>query len=239
MAETKYGRRCLGTVAVMAGVHSLPTPFVKSLVYMQQFNHEYIEKDGEFVHYDFLDTISYHENMRNEASKRMMGDWLLQLDTDHSFDPDLLSRLLTLLDAYNLPMIGANYFKKGEPHFPVVVKWNQELEKLVIDVDKDTGRLRWKAGDALFPTDAGGGGGLLVRKEVFDRVRKEFQCEPFEAITPWKEDYSFFMRCKDLEIPYHISPRVQMPYLVWGGIEEKDYIEKGKEWGVEYGEDET
>lgn len=232
--ETRFGRKCLGTVAVMAGVPSLPTPFAKSLTYMTQFNHEYIERDGEFVFVDFIDTISYHENMRNAAAERMMGDWLLQLDTDHVFDPDLLSRLLTLLDAYDLPMIGANYFKKNPPHFPVVTRWREDLQRLVIDVDQETGRLRWKSGDALYETDAGGGGGLLVRREVFEKVRGTFKCGPFEQIPPWREDYSFFMRCKDLDIPFHISPRIQMPHLVWSEVKEEDFVKESREWGVRY-----
>lgn len=227
-----YSRRCLGTVAYLVGLPSIPVPFFQSCLDMTQFNSEYVAKDGEFVHPDYIG-ISYTPTARNEAVKRFLGDWLLQLDCDHQFEPDLLSRMLTTMTRHNLMVLGTKYFKKAPPHIPVVSRWDEETERWMVDVHLD-GRLKWEEGQELFRTGAGGGNGLLVKREAFDRIKGELKEEPFTPISPWSEDYSFFLRCMKLGIPYHISPRIETKHLIWKGIGEAEHKEEMEKWGVNY-----
>ena len=231
---TLYGKKCLGTVSCIAGLPANLTQFTWSLANLMQFGQEYICQPGEFIHLDPV-AVSYHAKARNAAVDRFLGDWIFFLDTDHVFDPDLLSRLLTLQYAYDLEVVSGNYFQRVPPFYPVTCRFEENSERLIMDLDKETGKLRWGPQDSLYELENGGTGGgcLLIQRSVFPKLRKLGMGEPFENLPPWYEDYSFFWRCHEAGVKCWLAPRVECHHLQVRPVSQKDHVEAMKKWGVE------
>ena len=71
-------------------------------------------------------TVSYHELARKQLVDNAQGEWILMLDTDHAFGPDLLERLLFYKNQNKSRVISGIYQYKHPPHAPVANFWTPE-----------------------------------------------------------------------------------------------------------------
>lgn len=199
----------VGTVGVMGGVPELPTPFVRCFVDMANYNNEYLLGANEQIYYRVAD-MSYHSFARNDLVFNMQGDWLLMLDTDQTFEPDVLTRLKWLMDKHNVDVLTGLYFKKYPPYDPVIYKdiGNWKLESMT-EYDKTA---------EIFEIDSAGGGCLLVKASVYNAIIDKFNCMPFMEIENNSEDHSFFWRVKQLGIKAYCAPQIQVEHLQWREI---------------------
>lgn len=195
------GKKILGTVAYMGGVDHLPEQFSWSWGQMIQYNTEYFCDKGEIVHYDHA-TVSFHSFARNCLVDRMMGDWLLMLDTDHAFEPDLCARMLWHMDQAEVDVLTGLYLYNSEPYYPKL--YTKEEGGYIGGWDKDA---------VLFQVDSAGAGCLMVRRMVYDRIRDELEESPFDIIPPFSEDLSFFERLSTLEIKAYCAPNIESYHL--------------------------
>lgn len=209
-----FGRRPVGTIGVMGGLMSLPTPFCQSLANMVQYNNEFLHNQREYVHLDFAGT-SFHSWARNGLAERFLGDWLFQLDTDHEFDPDLTCRMVKAMEQANLDVVTGLYVYKPEPHAPTIYHWDEEAKAYCIIGD-------WSNEADLLEISCAGGGCLLVRRSVFDRIRIELHEHPFDIIPPFSEDFSFFQRCMKLGIKVYAAPKIESCHLTYQSLSLKD-----------------
>lgn len=206
-----YGRKPIGTVVFMGGVPATPTAFTRSWGKMLAYCYEYVLEPNERLHIDEA-TFSFHSWARNSLVERMLGDWLFMLDTDHEFEPDLLARLLHRINVFDIDVICGLYQFKTPPHSPVLYSWH------------DGGHVPlagWK-GD-IIEIGAAGGGCLLVRRKVFDRIREELKEGPFDVVGQGGEDFGFFGRLKRLGIKAYCDTRVECPHLVTRGVTMRDF----------------
>lgn len=209
------GRQIAGTVAFLGGVMSLPEPFVQSWTQMLQYNYEYLEP----IKYDRA-TVSYHSLARNSLVENMQGDWLLQLDTDITFDPDLAARMAHKMDAWSIDVLVGLYLYKATPHPPVAYIYDpvKKEKRILGDFQHDAD---------LIPLRSAGGAALMVRRNVFDRIKKELGESPFDIYMDGKaalsEDHSFFERCWKLKIPVYAAPDVWVNHLMYKPLTEKDF----------------
>lgn len=209
-----YENKPIGTIAYMGGIPYVPEQFCWSWSQMVQYNTEFLCLPGENIHYDRA-TVSYHAFARNSIVKRMEGEWLLMLDTDHVFDPDLAVRLLHRMSMHDLDVVAGMYQYKVPPYAPVMFQWSDEKGYQVIGKwDKDIG---------LFQIHSAGAGCLLVRKRVFDKIASELKEEPFDIAPPYSEDHSFFNRLKKLGIKAFCDPRIQCHHLTQKAISLDDF----------------
>lgn len=201
------GRKPIGTVAYMGGVPTLPEPFVWSLANMIAWNAEYLVRENEYVHYDRA-TMSYHVAARNFLVDSFRGDWLLMLDTDLTFNPDLTGRLLKVIEQGQVDVVcGIYHFKHGScspvlyglsnDRFLPITKWDIPAE------------------DYLLPIASAGAGCLMVKRNVFQRIKDELNVGPFDVEPPYSEDHSFFRRLKKLGIKAMCDPNVKCGHLKW------------------------
>ena len=213
---TVHGNRMIGTIAEMGGVTSIPTPFHRSLLQMVQYNAQYLVNPGEQVFYDMA-TASYHSFARNSLADRMQGDWLLMLDTDHQFAPDLAARLLRVFYKHDLDVLSAMYVYLNPPHNPVMF------------IRMPDGRLQFlgdwerRADLEVMEVGAAGGGCLLVHRRVFDRIRDELHENPFSTLGDMSEDLSFFDRLQRLGIPAYVALGIESLHLTWRPVGLADY----------------
>jgi len=214
----KQTRPC-GTVAYLGGLMSVPEAWVWSWTQMVQFNHEFIEKP---IHYD-RSQVSYHSYARNSLVNRMKGDWLLMLDTDHQFEPDLVARMLHRMEAHDIDVLTGLYQYKTPPHQPAIYKWGPPPRVMPIGA--------WDISIPLFQVDTAGGGCLMVRRRVYDRIRLELGELPFEICPPYSEDHSFFQRCQALKIAVWVDTRVEYRHLQVRGVTMDDFQEENVRYG--------
>src|SRR3990167_10526335 len=113
-----FQKECLGTIGIMSGIPFVHSEFMWSFAQMVQYNAEYLCGPNEFIHYVKPNT-SNHAAARNSLKNQMLGDWLLMLDCDHIFDPDIAVRMLKVMDEYKVQVLTALYTMKEPPYAPV------------------------------------------------------------------------------------------------------------------------
>jgi glycosyltransferase involved in cell wall biosynthesis len=209
------GKQPIGTISYLGGLMSLPEQFAFSLAQMVQYNTEFLCKPGEYCHLDRSQS-SFHTTARNALASRMMGDWILMLDTDHEWEPDLLARMLAVFNQYNIDVLTALYLYKNPPHLPTIYWWNEESKSYNVVADMD-----WNS--PLVEISCAGAGCLLVRRSVFERIRYELREEPFDIIPPLSEDFSFFTRLRRLNIKAYCCPQIHSYHLTMKPVTLEDY----------------
>lgn len=211
------GKKTIGTIAYMGGTYALPPQFTWSWGQMIQFNMEYLCNQGEIIHQDKVD-FSFHSAARNFLTNRILGDWLCMFDTDHAFEPDILARMVNFMNVHEVDVITAKYRHKSPPYTPVIYKRN-ENDALEIIVG-------WDNKLSLVEVDSAGAGCLLVKKEVYKRIREELHEEPFDIMHPYSEDHSFFMRLRKLEIKAWCAVNIDCYHLKTQEIDDSNYQEQ-------------
>lgn len=205
--------KVLGTVAYMGGVPAILEEFVWSWTQLQAYNTEYVCGPGEYLHYDRA-KISVHDCARNVLAESMRGEWLLQLDCDHAFEPDLLGRLLRVAEETGADVVTGLYLQRFAPFAPVLYQQRPDGLRQLGD---------WDHGATAIEVDSAGGGCLWVRRRVFDRIREELHEQPFERVQGMGEDHSFFLRLKKLDIKAVCAPAVECHHLHIKALELSDY----------------
>lgn len=208
-----HGKRIIGTIAYMGGVPAVLEAFAWAWGQMVQFNTDYLVEPGERIHYDRA-TVSYHSYARNNLADRMRGDWLLMLDTDHAFEPDLAARMLNMAIRHDFKVLAALYVYKQPPHNPVLFTRQGDTMQYLGD---------WDRGVQAMQVGGAGAGALLVQREVFERIRTQLDENPFEIRKSFSEDNSFFDRCWELNIPCWCCPAIESPHLVVKPVTLADY----------------
>jgi len=213
------GKYTIGTVGLMAGIPFCHIEFMWSLAQLIQYNSEYFCTPGEIVHLVKAD-LSFHSSARNDLVKQMLGDWLLMLDADQAFAPDLLARMVRLMNYYrDVDVLSGMYHYRLPPHFPLLYCWNEEKKAFAHLAD-------WDRDAEIFPIDSAGGGCLLVRRKVFERIYDELGQEPFSISPPYSEDHSFFLRLKKLGIQAYAAPKIEAPHIMNYMLRTQDYNAK-------------
>jgi len=216
------GNKFIGTIAYLGGLPAVLERFCWSWGQLIQYNTEYLCAPGQYVHYDRT-TVSFHSFARNSLVDRMHGDWLLMLDTDHSPEPDLAVRMLSVMNKNNIDVLSALYLHKTPPHSPVLYQMEGEEIKPIGDWDKSV---------TAFQIGSAGGGALMIRRKVFDRIRLELKDGPFDIEFPYGEDHSFFRRLRKLGIISYAAPRIESPHLM---IRPVTYDEDFEHTGIKFG----
>jgi hypothetical protein len=194
-----------------AGVPAMLTPFTIAWGEMCAYNAEILCGPDEYVHRTWTQK-SFHSAARNELVGEMRGDWLLMVDTDHWFEPDLTARMLDRLNTFEVDVVCGVYTFKTPPYLPVLYQFNENtgLGRVIGD---------WNAtgegvlGNELVQVDAAGAGCLMVRASVYDRVFAELGEKPFDSVRHLGEDMSFFERLKRLGIKSYFDPRIECHHL--------------------------
>jgi hypothetical protein len=166
---------------------------------------------------------------RNEVVKKFLtygqADWLWMIDSDMTFAPDTVERLLEHADPETAPIVGGLCFAlnnkgnivptlyglAGDPRNPDVTQFNE-----------------WPA-DTMFQVVATGGACLLVHKSVFERMLTfDHPARPgklgFNDAYPWfqelehdgrpvSEDIAFCWRAGLAQIPVFVNTAVQLGHI--------------------------
>jgi hypothetical protein len=215
-----FANKPIGTIGYLGGLPAVLEPFCWAWGQLIQYNTEYLVQPGQFVHY-VRATMSFHSFARNNLVDTMLGDWLLMLDTDHAPEPDLAVRMLSLMNQTGVEVLTALYLHKTPPFSPVL------YQNGIAGGFKPIGD--WDQDVSAFAVGSAGAGALLVKRTVFERIRKELKEGPFDIEFPYGEDHSFFRRLDKLKIQAFAAPRIESPHLMVKSVTLEDYRYKQRE----------
>jgi hypothetical protein len=153
---------------------------------------------------------------RNNLTRQFlegMGDWLLWIDSDMSFQPDAMEQLLASADAEKRPIIGGLCFGSANGRlFPTVYQWGEtETKDLVTWTDAGYRR------DSIIQVGATGAAFLLVHRSALETMRDR----AFSAVFPWfqememngkpaGEDITFCLRAGICQLPVFVNTAVKV-----------------------------
>lgn len=149
-------------------------------------------------------------------------DWLWFVDTDQTFDPDVLDRMVAVAHPTERPILGALVFSFNVDE-PVQKTWP------TIWTWKDEGPSRWSTvpRDVLLGPEHGvhatGAGCVLIHRSVFEKMHETGYGAgswPYFAYSEWTnpagepdvmgEDLTFMARAGALGFPIHVDSRIKV-----------------------------
>ena len=137
------------------------------------------------------------------AQKAIEGgyDRIMWIDSDMTFEPDMMARLSADLDD-GWEIVTGLYFKRGFPVEPVIYKG--------IDTEKPEAVTYWDyPQDDIFPVAGCGFGGVLMNTEAL----RDLSEPPFLPFLHLSEDLSFCVRMKEKGIRIGCDSRVKMGHM--------------------------
>lgn len=159
----------------------------------------------------------------NVGIRQMKGEWVFFLGDDHTFEPDLLLKLLAREKDVVLPVVP----RRDHPFYPCLLhgpvaplmepyQWTELPLQGLYQLP------RW---------DSAGQAGALVKKHVLDKIGDPW----FEGgkLTPGRlmEDMYFIHRLHELDIPIYIDCEQTLPHIA--NITVKPRVHDGR-WYVGY-----
>jgi GT2 family glycosyltransferase len=171
---------------------------------------------------------------RNQAVKYLLDSdtpWLLWVDTDMGFQPDLMERLLEVADPAERPIVGALCFSQrelGPDGFgghqtlatPTIFGWVPADQT----PDGEVGGFEVVAdypANEVVRCAATGAAAVLIHRSVFERITTKYGAEWYHRIPArdglMGEDLSFCMRATALDIPIHVHTGVRTTHAkqIW------------------------
>lgn len=169
---------------------------------------------------------------RNQVARTFLehdADWLWMIDSDMTFDVDLLDRLLAVADPDDAPIVGGlcigQRYTSGRLEFFTTM--------FTFDADGQAWRMDEYPPDTVVDIDATGTGCLLVHRTVLEEIRRRYD-EPLvwfaEEINDkgglHSEDITFCLRARACGFPVkvhtgakvgHVKPQLinEAVYLAW------------------------
>jgi len=151
------------------------------------------------------------------------AQWLVQIDSDMTWAPDAIHRLLAAADPEKAPIVGGLCFAQEADSgmiWPTMYDLAGTEEKLeFIRYDE------WEP-DALFPVVATGAAFLLVHRGVAERIRdhRGEDGKPFSGAYPWfqereiggirsGEDVTFCLRAASVGASVHVHTGVAVGHI--------------------------
>jgi hypothetical protein len=228
---TLLRRKCIGSCFyARSGVPFVHEEFCSSWGALREYTATSMCGPDEYVYFDPPKEKmggSFHAHVRNWMSVNFLGEWLMMLDTDHQFDPDLLSRMIRTAKERNIGVLTGLYTHKHLPYGPILYGHHDGVDFAIAGLTKGPDGRPKDDSPPVFQVSGAGAGCLLIQRWVFDRIRNELGQPPFTPIplphdvqNPnegcYSEDRSFFWRLRALRphVPLYVDYRIECHHLL-------------------------
>lgn len=160
-------------------------------------------------------------NMLTETALKSGADRIMWLDSDMTFEPDIIQRLSSDMDE-GRDFVSGLYFKRKNPIGPVVYKdtgYIQDGNKLTPyahgydDYPKDT----------IFECAGVGFGAVMIKAELVRDVYETFGA-PFAPQPGFGEDLSFCRRLEELGVKMWCDSRVKLGHVASTIVTEESFL---------------
>jgi glycosyltransferase involved in cell wall biosynthesis len=177
---------------------------------------------------------------RNRAVQYLLDSdapWLMWVDTDMGFPPDIIERLLAAADPVERPIMGALCFSQRELAPDELGGYHTLPTPTIFDwVPAGDGegefggfqvRFDYPPNEVVRCTGTGTAA-ILIHRSVFERIEAKYGREWYHRIPAadgaMGEDLSFCMRATALDIPIHVHTGVRTTHAKRVWISETDYL---------------
>lgn len=201
----------------------VPTPFCQSV--------SMIQKVGQTaIAYQMGSLIYTSRNELAAKSVRIEADYVLWLDSDMAFTPDLLVTMYKVLTENNLDILTGLYFRRVPPYSPVLFD-KLEFENGKCEwtdySDKELPKERFEVGGCGF-------GCVLMSTEIFLSVQAKYG-DLFGPINGVGEDLSFCWRARQCGYKVVCDPDIICGHVGYAVIDDSFYKEYQRAKGVKNG----
>ena len=191
---------------------TIDTIFANSLLGLIKPGYTQIQMQSSSLVYDSRNMLA------NEAVEGNFTH-VLWLDSDMTFEPDLLTRLIKDVDEKH-DIVTALAFARRQPFTPCIYKslvMNEEETK--IDPFTDYPK------SELFEVVACGMAACLMKAEVFKTLQAEGEMRPFSPIYPLGEDISFCVRAKQKGFSIFCDSSIKVGHVARTIITEQSFMQ--------------
>lgn len=170
------------------------------------------------VHLEFLPGNLVYVARDILAAKAVVNetDYVLWLDSDMVFDPDLLVKLWPHRE---LGIISGLYFRRRPPYNPVLYK---ELRVRNLPTDPESTEYNDYPENQVFEAAGIGFGGVLVKTSILKEVIEKYGTA-FEPLHSFGEDLSFCIRAKELGYSTYCHSGIQLGHRSSMTVSEATY----------------
>ena len=150
----------------------------------------------------------------------MDADYILWFDSDMTFQPDTLERMMKVMDEHpEVDVLSGLYFRRGHPFTPVLFSKLEVNEKGTLDFE-DYKELP----DELFEIAGCGFGCVLMRTEMLlDIAAKEGGGMWFSPIANAGEDCAFFIRARENGYRIFCDPNIHLGHMAYTPVTKAFY----------------
>ena len=180
-----------------------------------------LKKEGECTVSFLIGSLIYDSRNRLAAlAVDMDADYILWLDSDMTFAPDTLERMMKVLDEHpEIDILSGLYFRRAQPFTPVLFS---KLEQTADDV------LEWAdvndVPDELFEVAGCGFGGVLMRTDcLLDIAAKEHGGKWFTPIANAGEDCAFCIRVRREGYKIYCDPTITLGHMAYAPVTKAFY----------------
>lgn len=173
------------------------------------------------------------------------AEWLLFVDSDMTFEADLVEQLVAVADPVERPIVGALAFMAAGDHRGVRATIYKEVKTesgIFVNLVDDYPR------DQLVKVGATGGAGLLIHRNVLGAMNQPWPkgfgtlqdgtLNPYPWFSeglvnpdgkPLGEDVAFCRRAWALGIPTHVDTRIKMGHMKTYKLDEEYFLAQRRE----------
>lgn len=173
------------------------------------------------------------QKARNDIAKAMEGEWLIFIDSDMTFAPDTINRLLKAAERKDVDIVSAACFRKV-PNYEPCFFWRIPDENT-----KYFRKMRYPKNE-LFEVDAVGSACVLIKRKVFETIPYPW----YEYTNALSEDLNFCRKAKEYGFRIWIDPEIKIGHLTLLPVNEtvfeayniemlKEYDKEKEEFGEE------
>ena len=179
---------------------TLPALFCQSLALLQ--------RAGDTVIGFEVGSLVY--NARNNLARQAIkaeADWVLWLDSDMVFSPDLLQRMLKVCTENGIDFLTALCFRRKPPFTPCLFDRLDKIEKgasytAIMSVP-----------DGRFKVGGCGFAGVLMSTDVLMSVASKFNGRMFDPLEGFGEDVSFCWRARQCGYDIWCDSEIEMGHV--------------------------
>lgn len=154
---------------------------------------------------------------RNKVAREFLAskaEWLWMVDTDMTFDPDIVDRLLAVAHVKRRPIVGGLCFSADRAGTVAPTLYRLDEQTGVLDRARD---LPGPDGDPLIPVDATGAACLLVHRRVFEDLDDGTHSPWFDEMDlagdRLGEDMTFCLRARVAGYPIYVHAGIEAGHV--------------------------
>lgn len=197
------------TLIAVPCMDQVPVPFCQSLALLQKVGQCVLAmKSGSLIY-----------TSRNDLATQAVqieADYVFWLDSDMSFKPDTLVRMMDTLQKNDLDILTGLYFRRVNPFTPVL------FDKLEIKGEECEWSEFKEIPDGLFEVGGCGFGCVLMKTDVFFDVHAKYN-QMFAPIANNGEDIAFCWRARNCGYKIYCDPSVICGHVGYSVVDDQFY----------------